>query len=78
MENDSPLGAEHRVVATGRWRGIAELQAGAAAEPSAGDAEWVPVFAGLVHLGRYRLGIVREHLPNGFGAAMHYRLSVVF
>ena len=76
---DGQLGTEHSIVASGGWRGIAELQLGASAQPEAGDAsEWVPLFAGLVHLGRYHLGIVREHLPNGFGAAMHYRLSVAF
>ena len=75
---DSPLGLEHTVVALARWRGFAELQAGALAQPGADEHDWVPVVAGLVHLGRYRLGIVREHLPNAFGAAMHYRLSVVF
>ena len=76
--HDGPLGFEHAIVGTGVWRGIAELQMGAVAQPGVADAAWVPLFAGLVHLGRYRLGIVREHLPNGFGAAMHYRLSVLF
>ena len=74
----SELGAEHRVIAIGTWRGVAELQAGANAQPGADRTDWVPLIAGLVRLGRYRLGIVREHLPNGFGAAMHYRLSVAF
>lgn len=75
---NGPLGISHTIVGSGVWRGVAELQAGASAQPGAGGAEWVPLFAGLLHLGRYRLGIVREHLPNDFGAAMHYRLSVVF
>lgn len=74
----SELGAEHMIVGTGTWRGVAELQAGATAQPGADETDWVPLIAGLVRLGRYRLGIVREHLPNGFGAAMHYRLSVAF
>ena len=72
------LGAEHVAVGHATWRGIAELQAGASAQPGSGGTEWVPLIAGLVRIGRYRLGIVREHLPNGFGAAMHYRLSVAF
>ena len=75
---DGPLGLEHAVVGSGVWRGVAELQIGGVAHPGITDVAWVPLVAGLVHLGRYRLGIVREHLPNGFGAAMHYRLSVVF
>ncbi|HEX6589977.1 MAG TPA: hypothetical protein VF039_13315 [Longimicrobiales bacterium] len=72
------LGREHLVVGTGTWRGVAELQAGASAQPGTDGTDWVPMLAGLVRIGRYRLGIVREHLPNGFGAAMHYRLSVAF
>jgi hypothetical protein len=75
----TPLGTTHRIVLSGAWAGDAELQLGASAQPNASDgAEWVPIVAGLVHLGRYHVGIVREHLPNGFGAAMHYRLSVSF
>jgi hypothetical protein len=77
-QQSAPLGVAHSVVASGVWRGIAEIQLGTAAQPGAGDAAWVPLLAGLLHLGRYRVGVVREHLPNGFGAAMHYRLSVVF
>ena len=78
VRQNGPLGVSHTVVGSGVWRGVAELQAGASAQPGAGGAQWVPLFAGLLHLGRYRLGIVREHLPNDFGAAMHYRLSVAF
>lgn len=78
ISSEPELGADHRIIASGRWREVAELQAGGAAASGADGLEWVPAFAGLLKLGRYRLGIVREHLPNGFGAAMHYRLSVAF
>jgi hypothetical protein len=78
VQQHAPLGVAHSLVASGVWRGVAELQIGTSAQPGAGDAAWVPLLAGLLHLGRYRVGVVREHLPNGFGAAMHYRLSVVF
>lgn len=74
----SRLGAEHTIVGTGTWRGAAELQVGASAQPGSDGTNWVPLIAGLVRLGRYRLGIVYEQLPNGFGGAMHYRLSVAF
>lgn len=73
-----PLGLSHSVVGSGTWRGLAELQVGASGQPGAAEREWVPLLAALLHLGRYRLGVVREHLPNGFGAATHYRLSVAF
>lgn len=73
-----PLGVSHTFVATGTWRGAFQLQVGGAAQPGVVASEWVPVFGGLVRVGRYRLGIVREHLSSGFGAAMHYHLSVAF
>lgn len=71
----APLGVSHSLVASGTWARMFELQAGVSVQPGADERAWVPLLAGLLHLGRYRLGVVREHLPNGFGAAMHYRLS---
>ena len=78
LRQEGPLGISHAVVASGIWRGMAELQLGTSGQPGASDRQWVPLVAGMLHLGRYHLGIVREHLPNGFGAAMHYRLSIAF
>lgn len=78
VQETGPLGLGHAVVLSGVWREMLELQAGAAAQPGTRHSDWVPIFAALLHLGRYELGIVREHLPNDFGAALHYRLSVAF
>ena len=78
LNQPGPIGVEHSIVTTGVWRGLTEIQVGAVGHPGADDTAWAPLLAALLHLGRYRVGIVREHLPNGFGAAMHYRLSVVF
>lgn len=72
------LGWAHSVVASAVWDRQFEMQAGYSAQPGSGDSQWVPVLAAVLHLGRYRLGAVREHLPNGFGAAMHYQLGVAF
>lgn len=72
------LGFSHTVVATGIWQGTFELQMGVDAQPGAHGTTLAPAMAALVHVGRYDLGIVREALPNDFGAALHYRLGVSF
>jgi hypothetical protein len=71
-------GITHRVAATGEWREIAMLSFGAAIEPDGGSRSITPVGAAYVRLNRYRLGIMREELPNGFGGSYAFRFSVTF
>lgn len=78
LQQTGPLGAAHALVLSGIWQETFELQTGATAQPGAGDRDWVPLLAALLHLDRYELGIVREQLPNDFGAALHFRLSIAF
>jgi hypothetical protein len=71
-------GVTHRLTATAEWRGIAEVTAGALREPNGDDHSIQPVVGASVGLHRYRLGLVRESLPNDFGAAYSLRFSVGF
>jgi len=68
-------GVTHRVVATGEWRRLLELSLGAASEPGATGRTTVPVVGAAVRLGRYRIGAVREQLPNDFGSAWSFRFT---
>ena len=71
-------GVTHRLSATGEWRDMVELTVGAAAEPDGDDHSLEPVLGASVGLNRYRLGLVRETLPNDFGSAYSLRFSVGF
>jgi hypothetical protein len=71
-------GVTHRVAVTGAWRELAQLSLGVAVEPGGDGRTLAPVGAASVQLYRYRLGIVREQLPNEFGGAYSFRFSVFF
>lgn len=71
-------GITHRAAVSGEWRELALLSIGAAVEPDGGARSITPVGAASVRLNRYRLGVVREQLPNGFGGAYSFRFSVTF
>ena len=71
-------GVTHRVSATGEWRSMVELTVGAAVEPDGYEHSVEPVLGASVGLHRYRLGLVRETLPNDFGSAYSLRFSVGF
>lgn len=65
----------HRVSATLEWRNRATMGAALVREPDGGSAAWEPALAASLRLSRYTLGIVREHLPNDFGASYALRLQ---
>lgn len=71
-------GVTHRLAASGDWRQAVELAAGLAVEPDADGRRVVPVGSATLRLARYRLGVVREQLTNGFGAAYSFRFGVSF
>lgn len=68
----------HRVLLEGGWKDRLQVAVAAAGEPAGSELEWLPMVAADLRLGRYLLGIVREQLPNGFGAAYSYRLDITF
>jgi hypothetical protein len=71
-------GVTHRVAAVGEWRRQVELTAGLVSEPDGSARSLEPVLGAEVRLQRYRLGVVREQLPNEFGAAYSLRFSAAF
>ncbi|MEX0892779.1 MAG: hypothetical protein WEB88_11470 [Gemmatimonadota bacterium] len=71
-------GQVQRLLATASWLERAALSIGAAGEPDNGGTGWRLVAGGSVSLGRYTLGLVREGLAGGFGAAHTFRLNVDF
>jgi hypothetical protein len=71
-------GLSHRFAAMAAWRRTITVSAGAAGEPGAANRTWRPLAAAQLGIGRYALGVVREDLPNGFGAIHAFRFSVTF
>jgi hypothetical protein len=54
------------------------VTAGVLAEPGTDRTTVQPVVSADLRLGRYALGVLREALPNSFGAMYSYRLNVRF
>jgi hypothetical protein len=71
-------GSTHRVAAAGEWRRQVELTVGLASEPDGASRSLEPVVGAEIRLHRYRLGVVREQLPNEFGAAYSFRFAAGF
>jgi hypothetical protein len=71
-------GITHRVAAAAEWRQYVELSVGLASEPEGTSRSLEPLLGAEVRLHRYRLGMVREQLPNDFGGAYSFRFSVAF
>jgi hypothetical protein len=71
-------GTTHRVAAAVEWRQYAEVTLGVASEPDGTARSLEPLLGGEVRLHRYRIGMVREQLPNDFGGAYSFRFSVAF
>jgi hypothetical protein len=71
-------GATHRFAALAEWRQHVELSLGMASEPDGTSRSLEPVMGAEVRLQRYRLGMVREQLPNEFGGAYSFRFSIAF
>jgi hypothetical protein len=67
-----------RGAGSGAWREHVVISVGVAGEPDAAGTTWQPIMAIAVALDRYRLGILREDLPNGFGAFHSFHFSVAF
>lgn len=74
----APRTVAHRVSVNSRWADVLTLSAGVDLEPDPGFSAVEPVLAASVRLGRYQLGMLREEIANGFGAAYYYRFHVTF
>jgi hypothetical protein len=71
-------GVTHRAAGTAEWDGRADITVGAVLEPDGGSRSLQPVLGAALRLNRYRLGAVREQLPNEFGSAYSFHFSVTF
>ena len=71
-------GIAHRVSAAADWTDRVSVSAGIAGEPGAAGRTWEPVASASLRLTRYTVSVLREDLPNGFGAVHAFRLSVAF
>lgn len=76
--SDLAPGTTHRAAAAVDWRGYAEVSLGVASEPDGRSRSLEPLLGAEVRLHRYRLGMVREQLPNEFGGAWSFRFSIGF
>jgi len=74
----APRTVAHRISASGRWADVLTLSAGVDLEPDPGFSAIEPVLAASLRLGRYQLGVLREEIANGFGAAYYYRFHMTF
>lgn len=71
-------GATHRVSALASWRDQLLVTAGAAGEPDGEARSWQPLASASLRLSRFSIGVLREELPNDFGAIHSLRFSVAF
>lgn len=72
------IGTTHRLSINGAWRDYVQLSVGAAGEPGVEGRTWTPIGGATLRLSRYALGILREEMPNDFGASHAFRFSVRF
>jgi hypothetical protein len=68
----------HRATITARYAEYVGVTAGALAEPGTDGTTLQPVLSADLQLGRYMIGVLREGLPNSFGAMYSYRLNIRF
>jgi len=73
--NDREPAMLHRVAGMLEWRNRATIGAALVREPDVENASWQPALAASLRLSRYTVGIVREQLPNDFGATYALRLQ---
>ena len=71
-------GPEHRLATRVAWRERVTLSAGIAAADDNGGTAWTPLGGIVVHINRYVIGVVREHLAHDFGAVHSLRFGVEF
>lgn len=77
---DAPLqmGPSHRLAGLAGWRDYVVISAGVVNEADVERRTWRPVLAGTVRVSRYALSVMREEMPEGFGAIHAVRFSVAF
>jgi hypothetical protein len=68
----------HRGTITLRYAEAIGVTAAVLAEPGSDGTTLQPVLSADLRLGRYALGVLREGLPNSFGAMYSYRLNIRF
>ena len=71
-------GTSYRAGVLLSWHELLELGGSLVGEPDAAERQWDPVVSGVVRLSRYELGVVREWLPNSFGAVHTFRFGIAF
>jgi hypothetical protein len=76
--NGDPGEALHRLAASATWTERVSLAAALLGTARGRTASWEPQLSARLNFGRYGLGVVREGMPNDFGAAYHYHLRVGF
>lgn len=72
------IGVSHRIAAEATWRDRVALSLGLANEPGADGRTWRPLGAATLRFARYTLGVLRESMPNDFGAVHALRFTVGF
>jgi hypothetical protein len=65
---------EQRISVRGSW--LEQIHAGLGAHRGAAADGWTLLWMLGTDLGRYSLSVLREGLPNGFGAVHFYRLAI--
>lgn len=75
IEGGDATRLSHRFTLGAVWRERIRVSGGFERQDAEGAIAWEPALAGAVTLGRYELGVVRETMPNGFGAAYFYRFT---
>ena len=68
----------HRVVTGARYRDRVRVAVGAVGGGQDDDFGWVPVASAELRIARYVVGVLRETLPNDFGAVHAFRFTVRF
>ncbi|MCI0435324.1 MAG: hypothetical protein L0271_17035 [Gemmatimonadetes bacterium] len=71
-------GVSHRAAARADWSDRIAVAAGVSGEPGADGRTWDPLASISLRITRYTVSVMREELPNGFGAVHALRLSVRF
>lgn len=71
-------GITHRIAAVVDWRDRVLVSAGLAGEPDGPGRSWQPLASASLRVSRFAIGVLREELPNDFGAIHSLRFSIVF
>lgn len=67
---------EHRFGFTSLYRSTLGITAGLGGANAGGGSSWQPVLGASVRVNRYELGVMRENLSYGFGAAYSFRFRI--